>query len=108
MRARITAHAPHQFHSHQGRRVVLRAIVSRAGQRAGSTGNTGPTTGKGFTMLDDYTICMSDNLSVVFLPITQSVDMSAITQSADLSEYDDLVQVLCDGTNMTEDMSLFS
>ena len=42
----------------------------------------GPTTDEGFTMLDDYTINMSDNISGVFLPVTQSVDMSALTQPA--------------------------
>ena len=31
-------------------------------------------------------IKMSDNLSGVFMPVTQSVGMSAITQSADLSD----------------------
>ena len=64
----------------------------------------GPTTGKGFVILDDYTINMSDNMSGVFLPVTPSVNMSAITQSADLSGCDDLVQVLYDGSNTSEDV----
>ena len=64
----------------------------------------GGAAGKGFVMLDDYTINMSDNLSGVFMPINPSVDMSALTQSADLSGYDDLVQVMYDGSNMSADM----
>ena len=106
MRARITTHAPNIFHSHQRRRLILRALLSRASQRAGTTGKqNGPTTGKGFVMLDDYTINMSDNLSVVLLPVDPSVGMSALTQSqsADLSGYGDLVQVLYEGSSMSED-----
>ena len=82
----------------------MRDFLSRASQRAGTAGNKkGPTAGKDYVILDDYTINMSDNLSGVFMPVTQSVDMSALTPSADLSGYDDLVQVLCDGTNTSDD-----
>ena len=84
---------------------MLRAILPRASQRTGSTEKKkGATTGNGFVMLDDYTIDMSDNLSGVFMPVTQSVDMSAITQSADLCDYNNLVRVLHDGSNMSEDL----
>ena len=38
------------------------------------------------------------------MPATQSVDMSALTPSAGLSGYDDLVQVLYDGANLSDDM----
>ena len=47
---------------------------------------------------------MSDNLSGVSMPVTQSVDMPALTPSADLSGYDDLVHVLYDGANLSDDM----
>ena len=52
-------------------------------------------------MSDDYTINMSDNVSGVFLPIYPSITQP---QSADLLGYDDLVQVLYDGSNMSEDL----
>ena len=57
-------------------------------------------------MLDDYTINMSDNLSGVFVPVDPSVRISALTQSksADLSGYDGRVQVLYDGSTMSEDL----
>ena len=59
-------------------------------------------------MLDDYTLCMSDNLSGVFMPITKTADLSAmavVSKQVDtsicvgnnMSESDDMVQVLHDG-----------
>ena len=47
---------------------------------------------------------MSYNLSGVFLPVNLSVDMSALTQSADLSGYDGLVQVIYEAANLSDDM----
>ena len=57
-------------------------------------------------MLDDYTINMSDNLSGVFMNFDPSVGMSALTQSksADLYDCNDLVQVLYDGADMSDDL----
>ena len=49
MRARMKAHAPQLVHSNQRRRFISRAIISRAGQRAGSTGTKGATFSKGYT-----------------------------------------------------------
>ena len=57
----------------------------------------GPTTGKYFVILDDYTITMSDNLSGVFMPISQSINqsvsVSAMSLSDDMYDCNDLVQV---------------
>ena len=100
MRARIKAHAPRLVHSHQRRKLILRAFHSRAGQRAGTAGKRGPTTGKGYVLLDDYTINVSDGLSGVFA----SINMSAMTPSADMFGCNDLVQVIYDGANMSDDM----
>ena len=57
-------------------------------------------------MLDDYTINMSDNLSGVFMPVDQSVGISALTQSKSDELYDCnvLVQVFYDGANMSDDL----
>ena len=97
MRARIKAHAPQLFHSHQRRKLILQAFLNRASQRAGTVGKRGPTTGKGFTVLDDHTIHMHDNLSGKFVPVNvpvdQSVGMSAITLSDDVCACNDLVQL---------------
>ena len=100
MRARIKAHAPQLFQSHQRRSLILQAFQSRGGQRAGTAEKRGPTTGKGYVILDDYTINMSDGLSGVFA----SISMSAMTPSADMCGCNDLVQVLYDGANLSNDM----
>ena len=81
---------------------MLKAFLSRAGHRAG--GKRGPTTETYYVILDDYIINMPDNLSGTFMPVSQSVDMSALTPSADLYDCNDVVQVLDDGTNMSGDM----
>ena len=62
----------------------------------------GPTTSKDYVILDDYTINMSDGLSGVFT----TVNLSALTQSksADLYDCNDLVQVLYDGANTSDNM----
>lgn len=96
MRARIIAHALDLLQSRRRRNYILRAFLSRASQRAGITGNKqGPTAGKYF--VDHYTITMSDNLSGVFMivsqSINQSVGMSAMTLSDDMYDCNDLVQV---------------
>ena len=64
-----------------------------------------PENERGPIILDEYTIKMSDNLSGVFMPVDPSVGISALTQSksADLSGDDDLVQVLYDWSNMSDD-----
>ena len=100
LRARIKAHAPTLFNSHQRRSFILRAFRSRAGQRAGSAKKRGPTTGKGYVILDNYTINMPDGLSGV----VASINMSAMTPYADMYGCNDLVQTLYDGANMSDDM----
>ena len=72
----------------------------RASQRAGTAEHRGPATGKDHVILDDYTINMSDGLSGAFT----SINMSALTPSADLYDCNDLVQVLYDGANVSDDM----
>lgn len=42
MRARIKAHAPDLLQSRRRRHFILRAFLSRASQRAGTTGKKGP------------------------------------------------------------------
>ena len=80
--------------------------LSRKSARRCNRKQKGPTTGNIFVMLDDCTINMSDNLSGVFMPVDPSACKSALTQSKsdDLYDCSDLVQVLYDGANMSDDM----
>ena len=77
---------------------MLRALLNRASQRAGTVEKRGPTTGKCDVIMDDYAINMSDGLSGAFT----SINMSALTPSADLYDFNDLVQVLYDGANVSD------